>query len=268
MYFKKIASLEDLKQQYRKLAMEHHPDAGGSTETMKAINGEYDVLFPVWQKNHNLSAEVPNTETAKTTRSEFYTQNGWKGDNYDSSLSTTEIAKLIRQYVKQAYPLHKFSVTREYFSMGSAIHVTLMEAPHPVFVAGKEPKGDHVQNAPAYFEERNWAFGDEPRCVLTEQAKAVLRDVQAFINSYNFDDSDSMIDYFHTNFYSDLDIGKWDKPFKVVEKTPRVKERPAKGGGAKDEKASLAGRLKEAKQAAAALDAGPRKTAPGRDMEK
>ncbi|MDR1541324.1 MAG: hypothetical protein LBU32_25685 [Clostridiales bacterium] len=222
MYFKKVSSLEDLKQQYRSLAMQHHPDRGGSSDAMKAVNGEYDVLFPIWQKKHNQVAEVRNTETARSTRSEFYTQNGWKGKNYDSILSTIDIAKLIRQYVKQAYPLHKFSVTRQYFAGGSSIHVALMEAPHPVFAEGKSPRDDHVQNAPAYFEPGRWAFGDEPRCVLTEQAVTVLQDVQAFINSYNYDDRDSMIDYFSTNFYSRLDIGKWDKPFKVVEKTPRV----------------------------------------------
>lgn len=270
MYFKKVSSLEDLKQQYRTLAMEHHPDRGGSTEAMKAVNGEYDVLFPIWQRKHNQNAAVENTETAHSTRSEFYTQNGWKGKNYDSSLSTADIAKLIRQYVKQAYPLHKFSVTRRYFSMGSSISVSLMESPHPVFAEGKEPKDGHVQNAPAYFEQKRWAFDDEPRCVLTEQAITVLQDVQAFINSYNYDDSDSMIDYFSTNFYSDLDIGKWDKPFKVVEKIPRVKGRAEKDDTGKAEKSSLTGRLQAAKQAAARQEPNPRsdKKQHGQDFEK
>jgi len=36
---------ECLKKLYRKLAMKHHPDAGGDTETMKAVNAEYEVLF-------------------------------------------------------------------------------------------------------------------------------------------------------------------------------------------------------------------------------
>jgi len=30
-----------------------------------------------------------------------------------------------------------------------------------------------------------------------------------------FDESDSMVDYFHTAFYFDLDIGKWDRPYTV-----------------------------------------------------
>ena len=44
MYFKNIESIEDLKQQYKKLAMENHPDKGGNTETMQAINNEYEQL--------------------------------------------------------------------------------------------------------------------------------------------------------------------------------------------------------------------------------
>jgi len=30
------------------------------------------------------------------------------------------------------------------------------------------------------------------------------------------DDSDGMIDYFHTNFYISLNIGSWDKDIKIV----------------------------------------------------
>ena len=36
-YFKKIQSLDDLKEQFKKLAREHHPDAGGDGEIMKQI---------------------------------------------------------------------------------------------------------------------------------------------------------------------------------------------------------------------------------------
>lgn len=44
-YFKEIATLEDLKKQYRVLALKNHPDRGGDLEVMKAINAEYDELF-------------------------------------------------------------------------------------------------------------------------------------------------------------------------------------------------------------------------------
>lgn len=31
-----------------------------------------------------------------------------------------------------------------------------------------------------------------------------------------FDDSDSQVDYFHTSHYLDINIGRWNKPFKVT----------------------------------------------------
>ena len=37
-------SIEAIKRQYRKLALENHPDRGGDEETMKAINAEFDIL--------------------------------------------------------------------------------------------------------------------------------------------------------------------------------------------------------------------------------
>lgn len=37
-YFTNIKTLDELKAAYRRLAMQYHPDMGGDTETMKAIN--------------------------------------------------------------------------------------------------------------------------------------------------------------------------------------------------------------------------------------
>ena len=40
-YFKEAGTVEEIKYCYRKLCMKFHPDRGGSTETMQAINAEY-----------------------------------------------------------------------------------------------------------------------------------------------------------------------------------------------------------------------------------
>lgn len=40
-YFKNCASLSDVKAEYRRLVKLHHPDLGGDTATMQAINAEY-----------------------------------------------------------------------------------------------------------------------------------------------------------------------------------------------------------------------------------
>ncbi len=43
-YFNRVSSLNELKLLHRRLAMLNHPDLGGSMETMKEINGEYELL--------------------------------------------------------------------------------------------------------------------------------------------------------------------------------------------------------------------------------
>jgi len=44
-FFKNVQTIEELKQQYKKLAFAHHPDRGGKVEDMQAINAEYDELY-------------------------------------------------------------------------------------------------------------------------------------------------------------------------------------------------------------------------------
>lgn len=72
MFFEKCKSSEDLKEEYRRLAMLHHPDRGGKTETMQAINNEYEIAFKrlkdihrsVKNENETYTAAEETTETA------------------------------------------------------------------------------------------------------------------------------------------------------------------------------------------------------------
>ena len=212
-YFANCKNLEELKKEFRRLAMIHHPDRGGDVEVMKAINNEYDAAFPALKLKHNQAAAEPTHETAESTRNEFYTQYGFKGRNYDSNLSTKDIAQKIREYVKTAYPDCKFSITTHYASMCSEIRVALMSGPYAALVNGKDHKGVNQ-----YYVERV----EE----LTDWARAVLLDVNDYIRSYHYDDCDSMIDYFCVNFYYDLAVGKWDKPYTVINKPRKIS--PAK----------------------------------------
>ena len=45
-------TVEELKKQYRELARTHHPDNGGNTATMQAVNAEYSALFPKLKDIH------------------------------------------------------------------------------------------------------------------------------------------------------------------------------------------------------------------------
>ena len=62
-YFANCKTLDELKKEYRRLAMIHHPDHGGDTATMQAINGEYSELFARLKDQHNAAADEAHRTT-------------------------------------------------------------------------------------------------------------------------------------------------------------------------------------------------------------
>ena len=62
-YFINVTTLDELKKQYRRLAMIHHPDVGGDLETMKAINAEYDEMHEILKAAHNQQADEHHQTT-------------------------------------------------------------------------------------------------------------------------------------------------------------------------------------------------------------
>lgn len=238
-YFRNVKSFEELKNRFRELARKNHPDAGGDPEVMKAINQEYDQLFPIWKHLHNATASAPTTETAESTRSEFYTQNGWKGSKHDWNRSTKEVAAIIRAYVKEIYPTYKFSVRFSSASMCSEIHVELVNAPSEIYKQFEElTEGERVwvwQRA----EHNSWvrpfgclddehveilkkAYEDHPFLKrYTEAVQAMIDDIDREVKSYNYEDCDGMIDYFHVDFYY-FGVKISDK-FKIVPKAARIR---------------------------------------------
>lgn len=190
-YLKNIKSFDDLKSKYRNLALKNHPDRGGDIEIMKIINNEYDLLFPIWKRKVEYSSGVEIHETAAQTRSEFYTEYGWKGEKYD--LDIAEIAKRIRAYVKEVWSECRFSISISRFSGGCSLSAALTEGP--------------------------WPKSDK------ENINRVINDVNREIESYRFYDCDGMIDYFNVSFwFHGTEIGKWDKDYKVVDRKPKVRK--------------------------------------------
>lgn len=195
-----IISFEDLKKQYRAQAMKLHPDMGGSEEAMQELNNEYDILFPIWKSK----SAVKTNETAASDRHNFYTHNGWAGKNYNIQRSTKDIANIMRTWLKERFSDCKFSVT----STWNTLDIVLMEAPYEVLrkTSSDYKYGTHSINHYWFDREEN----------LTKEAHAMFAEILEVMNSYRMDDSDGMIDYFHTNFYPHVAIGKGNKPFQVV----------------------------------------------------
>lgn len=155
-----------------------------------------------------------------------YTQSAWEGKMYDPNLSIKEIAERIRFFAKKQFPECKFSVTIERYSGGQSMNLCLMSAPYDVFETptlekAELSKGYGTAEQKLDSWERTIKNGHhqvnhyyvENDSYLNENGKAIMKFLNNAATVYNFDDSDAQSDYFHTNFYVHLAVGKWDKPF-------------------------------------------------------
>jgi len=150
-------------------------------------------------------------------------------------LGTKEIARRIRQQLKAEFKGYKFSVTIEFYSMGSSITVRLMKSDIRV-----KRNFDEITDYALLFYKNNRYTEEQLKSLqnetyhqlnqyilksdhdpdhwcngvfLTEQGHNLLKRVVQIVDYYNFDDSDPMTDYYHVNFSFHLSLGKWDKSF-------------------------------------------------------
>ncbi len=137
-------------------------------------------------------------------------------------LSTTEIAKLIRADIKLARKVEtklgtatgaeiamvdslaalatmpkciKVSVRSEYFSGGSAIRVRVYNLP--------EKGWGYVR------ETDRWG---QPQRVPGPELSAILTALKEIHGAYNFDGSDAMVDYYHVNYYGQVEVDWRERP--------------------------------------------------------
>jgi hypothetical protein len=147
-----------------------------------------------------------------------------------------EVAKTIKQRLKKLYPYCKFSIQTQFYSMGSSLHISVMETNFKIVIDSEEisevaflryaregyrtreelkeiQKSKHYQLAGIgqneIYDSNVWNNG----VFLTEKGFNLIKEITKLSNNFNYDDSDSQTDYFDVNFYLHLNIGKWDKPF-------------------------------------------------------
>lgn len=70
-YFANCTTLDALKHEYRRLCMIHHPDRGGDTATMAAINDEYDEASRRLQSGRTTAQQTAETNEAEEAPEEF-----------------------------------------------------------------------------------------------------------------------------------------------------------------------------------------------------
>lgn len=110
---------------------------------------------------------------------------------------TKETTKEIRNALKAAFPNLKFSVTMEHHS---SLHVAIMK--------GNVDFGGNDISVNQYCLDRQFEG----------EALKVWQKVDEIVKTVGnwFDKSDSMTDYFHTAFYIDYNVGKWNKNYEKV----------------------------------------------------
>lgn len=205
-YFNNIKSFSDLKKQYRKLVLDNHTDKGGTIEVMQEINKEFEQLFNAWKDKKETEDNTGYENdyegaTAKEYTNNVYNEYGWTGSRYDGRLTLSDICKKVAAWVKKTYPNLTFSIYQEH---SLSIHIKLIVSDFNPFTDGNFSY--EMDLNPYHFE------GDNR---INDRVKDILSNVKNYAMSYNYDKSNSQIDYFNTNFYFYIGIGSSKRPFKI-----------------------------------------------------
>lgn len=205
-YFQNITSLSELKKQYRELVKNNHPDKGGDIAVMQAINNEFEHLYNIWKDRKETAdttgyANDYEGATAKEYTQQVYEEYSWTGSRYDGRLTLSDICKKVAAWAKKTYPNLTFSIHQEH---SLSIHINLIVSDFDPFTEGNF---SYNMDLNPYYLER-----DER---INTRAKDILSNIQSYAMSYNYDKSNSQIDYFNTNFYFYIGIGSSKRPFKI-----------------------------------------------------
>lgn len=149
-----------------------------------------------------------NVQSRSNSNYNFYTSNGWAGKNYDRNLKGKDIAAKVRAFVKNEFPDFKFSIRSKFGMLADTIYITVLSGPIPALCEGNTRS----------YESSISGFGDAFKGRITDKMLAVLDEVYSFVSSFRYSDCDGMIDYFDTNFYCWMYVGR---PYQITEKKER-----------------------------------------------
>ena len=135
---------------------------------------------------------------------------------------STDDVKHIRNTLKKEFPKYKFSVRRD-----SIYSVTVSFMKGPSFKdweyrdrytgemkVGSLNDGEHHQINHFYTTD---FYGIENAKILDKVYR--IMKVAPALNGGKawYDNSDAMTDYFDTAYYMHIEVGKWDKPYEIVD---------------------------------------------------
>lgn len=131
------------------------------------------------------------------------------GDKYaaTASLSTTEVAKLIRQDIKVA---RKVGVTGE-ATATVALRNPIADAPAEIkfgvrteYFAGGSSIVIKINNIPEQWGYEERVVHGHPAMMPTTALQELADDLAAVMAAYNYDGSDTRADYWHVRFYAQV----------------------------------------------------------------
>ena len=145
-----------------------------------------------------------------------------KGDGLD----TAQIAARIREEIKEAVkagtlPKAKYSVRTDRYSMGSSISVDATGLPFPVL----NPDAFIVRPGETWLSFNSDRF----RTRLTPEAQKVERTLNAIVDAYHWDKSDSSTDYYNERFARHVSVAEPPAEKKRIEADKLGAAREARG---------------------------------------
>lgn len=119
----------------------------------------------------------------------------------------------IRKELKAAFPTVKFSVRNRDHSAADITVVSAKDNEHGL----KEVIGDSKYvNINHYHIDTNYA-DNKAACEFLNKVNEIAHNAPGRAGGTEyFNESDAMTDYFHTAFYVDISVGRWDKPFTMA----------------------------------------------------
>jgi len=113
---------------------------------------------------------------------------------------STEQVKSIRDQIKSAYPRYKWSVSRRHHS---TVVIVLQESDLPI---------EGYQDINQYWFKTSEKLDDKTKAVFTR----VLDICNSVERCYDRNAGDVGADYGDSTYFIDMDIGKWDRPHKII----------------------------------------------------
>ena len=128
----------------------------------------------------------------------------FEGSKYEETkgMDIKDIAKLVRADIKKVFPDVKVSVRIDRYSGGQSLDVTIKEAPY--FVNNPE----RIKAQTNSDGSINWQRDISRFANYSEAGTQLIKGIESILNQYNFDDSESQVDYFRVRFYSSVRLGR------------------------------------------------------------